>query len=247
VPVGGIAVALMVLSSAVAAKSTLNASMAQIQMLGTALDTFRDDVGRYPSDIEGLLALMERPATAIGWDGPYLKRQVPPDPWGQPFVYHAPARFAWSGSYDLYSTGRNLRDEQGGGDDITSWSGVPCGYSPLLGPVSGSSRVRVGVVMVLGVGIFIGWHRSGRRWRRRIAALSAAIPVAAAAFFAAHFSSYGLLAAAALSVGLVFLCVGSVWPTLFDRGAARWSVRIVTLSSAAGLLGFWAWDAWLRC
>jgi general secretion pathway protein G len=246
VPVGGVAVALMVLSSAVAAKSTLNASMAQIQMLGVALDTFRDDVGRYPTDVEGLQALTERPATAAGWVGPYLKRQVPPDPWGQPFVYHAPARFAWSGSYDLYSTGRNLWDDQGGGDDITSWSGVPCGYASPLGPGSGSSRSLAGVAMVLGLGAFVAWHRSDRRWRRRIASLAAAIPVAAAAFFVAHFPSYGPLLAM-LSVVLALLCVGSMRPTLLDRSAVRWSAGVVALSSTAGLLAFWAWDAWLRC
>lgn len=57
-------------------------TMAQMQMLSTALDTYRLDVGTYPEDL-GELRKSERP----GWDGPYLPRDIPPDPWGNPYVY----------------------------------------------------------------------------------------------------------------------------------------------------------------
>jgi len=57
-------------------------SMAQMQMLSTALDTYRLDVGTYPEDL-GELRKSERP----GWDGPYMPRDIPADPWGNPYVY----------------------------------------------------------------------------------------------------------------------------------------------------------------
>jgi general secretion pathway protein G len=61
----------------------------QIQMLGVALDTFRCDVGRYPTDDEGLRALRERPAGLAAWDGPYLRKDAPNDPWDRPFGYRS--------------------------------------------------------------------------------------------------------------------------------------------------------------
>src|SRR6266403_4838916 len=63
-------------------KAKIKAAKAQIELLGTALDTFRLDVGRYPTTEEGLEALRERPSSGDRWDGPYLKKDVPKDPWG---------------------------------------------------------------------------------------------------------------------------------------------------------------------
>jgi general secretion pathway protein G len=101
-------------------KARAQAARTQIELLGTALDTFRLDVGRYPSSQEGLNAL--RGGGGIpGWDGPYLKKDVPADPWGRAYVYTAPGEH---GEYDLYSYGS---DGAPGGDsdarDVTSWSG----------------------------------------------------------------------------------------------------------------------------
>jgi len=65
----------------------------QIQMISTALDMFRADVGRYPTTQEGLEALVKRPETVPPqlWRGPYLKHgKLPKDPWGNPFVYYGP-------------------------------------------------------------------------------------------------------------------------------------------------------------
>jgi general secretion pathway protein G len=100
-------------------KAEVKAAAAQIENLGTALDTFRLDVGRYPSTQEGLTALNQRPSAADRWDGPYLKKQVPADPWGRPFFYRSPGEH---GAYDLYSLGA---DGAPGGDgpnrDVASW------------------------------------------------------------------------------------------------------------------------------
>lgn len=75
-----------------------------------ALDLFKLDVGRYPSDAEGLRALVERPATAQGWTGPYLKKGLRPDPWGGAYLYKNPGR---NGGADVFSLGA---DGKPGGD-----------------------------------------------------------------------------------------------------------------------------------
>ena len=64
-------------------KAKIKAAKAQIELLGTALDTFRLDVGRYPTTEEGLEALRTKPGALDRWDGPYLKKELPLDPWGK--------------------------------------------------------------------------------------------------------------------------------------------------------------------
>jgi general secretion pathway protein G len=88
---------------------------AQMQMLATALDTYRLDVGDYPPSLAEL-----RQSTRKGWEGPYLPRELPPDPWGNPYVYRRPGQHRPT-SYDLHSCGPDGQD--GGGDDIDNWSG----------------------------------------------------------------------------------------------------------------------------
>jgi general secretion pathway protein G len=90
----------------------VQAAKAQIELFGTALDMFRLDVGRYPSSQEGLEALRQRPAGAQRWDGPYLKKEIPPDPWGHAYVYRSPGE---KGPYDLLSYGAD--GVAGGSDD----------------------------------------------------------------------------------------------------------------------------------
>ncbi len=91
---------------------------AQIAMLEQALDAFRLDVGRYPTTEEGLQALRKNPGLDK-WEGPYLPKEVPKDPWGRDYVYKSPGNH---GEYDLYSLGA---DGQEGGEgenkDITNW------------------------------------------------------------------------------------------------------------------------------
>jgi len=94
------------------------AAKAQIELLGQALDQFRLDTGRYPSTQEGLQALVVNPG-ADNWDGPYLKKGVPQDPWGRPYQYSCPGSH---GEYDIASYGRN-GTPGGEGEDktIASW------------------------------------------------------------------------------------------------------------------------------
>ena len=91
-------------------KSEVTIAKAQIEAFEKSLDTYRLDVGRYPSAEEGLAALMTAPASAgAKWNGPYLKKGVPPDPWGHPYQYRSPAA---KGEYEIVSFGR---DGQPGG------------------------------------------------------------------------------------------------------------------------------------
>lgn len=91
-------------------KSEVTVAKAQIEAFGKSLDTYRLDVGRYPSTEEGLAALVAAPPSAgPKWNGPYLKKGVPADPWGKPYAYRAPGS---SGDYDIVSFGR---DGQPGG------------------------------------------------------------------------------------------------------------------------------------
>lgn len=100
-------------------KSEVKATRAQLDALGKALDQFRLDVGHYPTMEEGLVALVTRPANEPRWDGPYLAKAVPLDPWGVPYVYKSPGDH---GDYDLISYGK---DKQPGGEgeaaDINNW------------------------------------------------------------------------------------------------------------------------------
>ncbi|GAB1385607.1 type II secretion system major pseudopilin GspG [Melaminivora sp.] len=102
--------------------SKVKAARTQIEMVGAALDTYRLDMSRYPSTQEGLAALSEKPADAADatkWRGPYLKKRVDKDPWGNSYVYKAPGEKA---DYELSSLGADGK-EGGSGDaaDIHSW------------------------------------------------------------------------------------------------------------------------------
>jgi general secretion pathway protein G len=92
----------------------------QIERLSGVLDLYRLQVGRYPSDGEGLNALMEQPADAPDWEGPYLKKaDALIDPWRRPYIYRFPGEH---GDYDLYSLGADGEDGGEGEDqDLTSW------------------------------------------------------------------------------------------------------------------------------
>src|SRR5262245_18424668 len=68
-------------------KSEVNAAKAQIDALEKALDQYRLDTGSYPAAELGLGALIVRPSNEPKWAGPYLKKALPPDPWGRPYLY----------------------------------------------------------------------------------------------------------------------------------------------------------------
>ena len=92
----------------------------QIERLSGVLDLYRLQVGRYPSEDEGLNALMEQPADAPDWEGPYLKKaDALIDPWRRPYIYRFPGEH---GDYDLYSLGADGEDGgEGENRDLTSW------------------------------------------------------------------------------------------------------------------------------
>jgi general secretion pathway protein G len=104
-------------------KAKTNAAFAQIEMLGTALDSFRLDVGRYPDTSEGLEALLSPVSGADEWNGPYLKKnEIPQDPWNVDYVYQSPGN---NGDYDLSSLGADKAEGGEGEDhDIVSWKGL---------------------------------------------------------------------------------------------------------------------------
>jgi len=85
-------------------KSETAVARAQIDALAKALDTFRLDTGHYPSSAQGLAALRIRPAGEVRWNGPYLQKDVPADPWGKAYVYRVPGA---KSDYDLLSYGRD--------------------------------------------------------------------------------------------------------------------------------------------
>ncbi len=94
------------------------AAKAQIELLGQALDQFRLDTGRYPTTQEGLAALVTNPGVD-NWDGPYLKKALPNDPWTSPYVYQCPGTHS---EYDLLSYGRDKSPGGEGEDkDIVNW------------------------------------------------------------------------------------------------------------------------------
>ena len=94
------------------------AAKTQISAFEQALDSFEIDTGSYPAGNNGLNALVDPPANAQNWKGPYLKN-IPNDPWGQPYVYTFPGKNN-PGSYDLVSGGPDMR--VGSEDDINNWT-----------------------------------------------------------------------------------------------------------------------------
>lgn len=99
-------------------KSEVTVAKAQIESFEKALDTLRLDVGRYPTTEEGLGSLLSKPPTAVKWNGPYLKKNVPQDPWGHAYLYRAPGS---KGEYDITSYGKDGQPGGAGEDaDITN-------------------------------------------------------------------------------------------------------------------------------
>jgi general secretion pathway protein G len=100
-------------------KSETKTARAQLDALGKGLDQYRIDVGHYPSSEQGLAALNINSANESKWQGPYLKKAVPKDPWDRAYLYKSPGEH---GDYDLYSLGK---DGQLGGtkesEDVLSW------------------------------------------------------------------------------------------------------------------------------
>ena len=100
-------------------KSEIKTARSQINALGKALDQYRLDTGHYPNSEQGINSLIQMPSDEPKWDGPYLLKKIPLDPWGRAYLYKSPGD---NGEYDLYSLGK---DGSVGGskeaEDIVSW------------------------------------------------------------------------------------------------------------------------------
>jgi general secretion pathway protein G len=142
-----------------ATTTKVGVAMAQIEVFGDEISAFKADVGRYPTTAEGLQALRSRPPQVTDWKGPYIPKEIPTDPWGQPYVYSCPGKYGTK-AYDLYSFGANQTDDRGEKDDVTNWreinrefyGGVPKKISDFLMVLAG----------VLAVALSIGLFRAGR-------------------------------------------------------------------------------------
>jgi general secretion pathway protein G len=101
-------------------ESKVKAARIQIESLGSALDLYYLDMGRYPNSNDGLAALVQRPGNAEEWNGPYLKGGVVPnDPWGHPYVYRSPVEHA---PYEIVSYGSD--GQEGGSGTATDISSL---------------------------------------------------------------------------------------------------------------------------
>jgi len=108
-------------------KSEVQVARAQIESIEKALDQFRLDNRRYPSTDEGLAALTAKPSNAPGWSGPYMKKAVPSDPWGRPYVYRVPGQ---RGDFDVFSYGRDGK-AGGSGEDADIGFAAPSALSQV--------------------------------------------------------------------------------------------------------------------
>ena len=100
--------------------SKIDVTRAQLEDLAAGLDLFKLDVGRYPDNREGLLALVKASEELMGWNGPYLrKKKLPLDPWNNDYVYKSPGL---ENDFDLFSFGADGElDGTGENSDISAW------------------------------------------------------------------------------------------------------------------------------
>lgn len=100
-------------------KSEVKATKAQIDALEKSLDQYRLDIGHYPSTEQGLIALYKKPSSEPKWQGPYLKKSPPPDPWGNAYIYKSPGEH---GEVDIISLGNDGRaGGTGEAAEIVNW------------------------------------------------------------------------------------------------------------------------------
>ncbi len=94
----------------------------QIALFETALDSYRLDSGRYPTTEQGLQALRTKPSDVEKWDGPYLPKEIPADPWGNPYQYRSPSDH---GDYEILSLGADkMPGGEGENSDVVNWKDI---------------------------------------------------------------------------------------------------------------------------
>ena len=100
-------------------KSKQQITKTQIVLLENAIKMFKLDTGRYPTSKEGLMALLEAPQDVTNWDGPYLEKGIPKDPWGRDYIYVYPGK---NYTYEIISLGADGKEGGEGEDkDINNW------------------------------------------------------------------------------------------------------------------------------
>ena len=101
-------------------RAKANAAQVQLHNVSTALELYRLDTGEYPTEAQGLRALVEKPGAVDHWNGPYLQKAGGIlDPWGEPFLYKQPGEH---GEYDILSYGADKQPDGDGDDaDVTNW------------------------------------------------------------------------------------------------------------------------------
>lgn len=100
-------------------KSEVKTAKAQINSLEKALDTYRIDMGHYPTTEQGLVSLFMQPSNEAKWQGPYLKKLPPNDPWGRSYIYKSPGEH---GDLDIISLGNDgSLGGEGDAGDIGNW------------------------------------------------------------------------------------------------------------------------------
>lgn len=108
-----------VMSTMSGAKS--DAALLQIEAISTALNYYQIDVGNYPTQEQGLNALLKRPPDVQNWRGPYVRKlQHLSDPWRRPFLYHIPGRET---TFDVYTLGADGKEGgEGENADVGNWT-----------------------------------------------------------------------------------------------------------------------------
>jgi general secretion pathway protein G len=103
-------------------KARQQSAKSQISLFEAAIDTYRLETGKFPTTAQGLQALRTKPEGVEKWDGPYLPKDIPLDPWGNAYVYRSPSEH---GDYEIVSLGAD-RNPGGEGDDmdIVSWKNI---------------------------------------------------------------------------------------------------------------------------
>jgi general secretion pathway protein G len=139
------------------------AAIVRIELFGECLGKFKDDMGRYPTSEEGLEALRSKPGMVSNWNGPYINKEIPLDPWGKAYVYIHPAKYGKK-SYDLYSFGMNMKDDLGEKDDITNWRELNYEYYDRFHHIK---KLLLPLAMIF-VAVVIYWLLRKRKLREKI-------------------------------------------------------------------------------
>jgi general secretion pathway protein G len=163
VSIGVLQITLFVgISAAGMGSAKVGAATAEIELFDKFLAKFKNDTGRYPTMEEGLEALRHKPSMISNWNGPYINKEIPLDPWRKAYVYIYPAKYG-NKSYDIYSFGANMKDDLGEKDDITNWRKINYEYYDRFYNIKKLLAAFVVIILVVAV---LYWLLRNRRLRK---------------------------------------------------------------------------------